>query len=94
MKRTDTTTDGRTGGCSAQWPPVDDQPVTGPGPSPRPPARHRLVAQCGQATAEYALVMLAAAGLAGMALAWAVGGNGVERLMNAVMDSIIAEVNG
>ncbi|MGI9599178.1 MAG: DUF4244 domain-containing protein [Acidimicrobiales bacterium] len=46
----------------------------------------------GQATAEYALVMLAAAGLAGMVLAWAVGGNGVERLMDAVMDSIISEV--
>lgn len=53
-----------------------------------------LTASSGQATAEYALVMLAAAGLAGMALAWAVGGNGVERLLNAVMDSIIAEVTG
>lgn len=51
-----------------------------------------LAASSGQATAEYALVMLAAAGLAGMALAWAVGGDGVERLLNAVMDSIIAEV--
>ncbi|MGH1493488.1 MAG: DUF4244 domain-containing protein [Acidimicrobiales bacterium] len=48
----------------------------------------------GQATAEYALVMLAAAGIAGVALAWAVGGGGIERLLDAVLDSIIAGVTG
>lgn len=55
---------------------------------------NNVTADDGQATAEYALVMLAAAGLAGMVLAWAVGGDGVERLMNAVLDSIIADVTG
>lgn len=43
----------------------------------------------GQATAEYALVMLVAAGIAGVALAWAVGGGGIERLLDAVLNSII-----
>jgi hypothetical protein len=56
--------------------------------------RVSLGGDAGQATAEYALVMLAAAGLAAMALAWAVGGDGVERLMNAVLDSIIGDVTG
>ena len=43
----------------------------------------------GQATAEYALVMLAAAALAGLLLAWAASTDGVSRLLNAVIDSII-----
>lgn len=45
----------------------------------------------GQATAEYALVMLAAAGLAGLLLAWATSTDGVARLMNAVLDSLISD---
>lgn len=58
--------------------------------------RRRLgnAARCsaGQATAEYALVMLAAAGLAGLLLAWATSTDGVARLMNAVLDSLIGDV--
>ncbi len=54
----------------------------------------RLWSQSGQATAEYGLVILAAAALAGVLLAWATGTGGVNRLMDAVMDSIIADVTG
>ncbi|MEM7274515.1 MAG: DUF4244 domain-containing protein [Actinomycetota bacterium] len=58
-----------------------------------------LVIRCtageeGQATAEYALVMLAAAALAGGVLAWVVGSDAVARLMDAVLDSIIGDVSG
>jgi hypothetical protein len=56
------------------------------------PPSHPCRAEAGQATAEYALVMLVAAGIAGVALAWAVGGGGVERLLDAVVDSIISDV--
>lgn len=48
----------------------------------------------GQATAEYALVLLAAAGLAGLLVAWATSTDGIERLMNAVLDSLIAQAGG
>lgn len=47
----------------------------------------------GQATAEYALVMLAAAALAGGVLAWVISSDAVARLMDAVLDSVIGEVN-
>lgn len=46
----------------------------------------------GQATAEYALVMLAAASLAGLVIAWAASTDGVKRLLDAVLDSIISSV--
>ncbi len=45
--------------------------------------------ELGQATAEYALVMLAAAALAGLLLAWATSSGGIDRLLNAIMDSLI-----
>ena len=70
---------------------------THPGPDPagmaateseHPPRREEL----GQATAEYALVMLAAAALAGLLLAWASSSGGIDRLLNAVMDSLIDQV--
>ncbi len=54
-----------------------------------PTDAHR--AERGQATAEYALVMLAAAALAGLLLAWAATTDGVERLANTVMDTIIGD---
>ncbi|MDH5521110.1 MAG: DUF4244 domain-containing protein [Acidimicrobiia bacterium] len=57
-------------------------------------ASSRLRSQAGQATAEYGLVILAAAALAGVLLAGATGNGGVNRLMDAVMDSIIANVTG
>lgn len=68
--------------------PPDDRP------SRRRPRLGRLPSQSGQATAEYGLVILAAAALAGVLLAWATGTGGVNRLMDAVMDSIIADVTG
>ena len=46
----------------------------------------------GQATAEYALVMLAAAALAGLLIAWASSTDGIGRLLDAVLDSIISGV--
>ncbi len=49
--------------------------------------------QEGQATVEYALVLLAAAGLAGALLAWAAGSDGVPRLMNAIMDTLITDAS-
>ncbi len=52
--------------------------------------RLRIRRDDGQATAEYALVMLAAAALAGLLIAWAVGTDGIDRLMNAVLDSLIS----
>lgn len=48
--------------------------------------------QAGQATAEYALVMLAAAGLAGSVLAWAVSTDAIGRLMDSVLETIIGQV--
>lgn len=45
--------------------------------------------EAGQATAEYALVMLAAAALAGLLLTWAAGSDGIDRLLGAVMDSLV-----
>lgn len=61
-------------------------------PSRRRRWRLTLASAAGQATAEYALVMLAAAGLAGLLLAWATSTDGVARLMNAVLDSLIGDV--
>ncbi|MEM9565170.1 MAG: DUF4244 domain-containing protein [Actinomycetota bacterium] len=46
----------------------------------------------GQATAEYALVLLAAAALAGLLLAWATSSDGIARLMDAVLDQLIGDV--
>jgi hypothetical protein len=56
-------------------------------------ARSRATDDAGQATAEYALVMLAAAGLAGSVLAWAVGTDAVGRLMDAVVEQLIGQVS-
>ena len=63
-------------------------------PGPRQPALTSISggpnrAERGQATAEYALVMLAAAAIAGLLLAWAASTDGISRLLNAVIDSII-----
>lgn len=46
----------------------------------------------GQATAEYALVILGAAALAGLVLAWAASTGKISRLLNAVLDSVIGQV--
>ena len=56
---------------------------------------HRLRGSRGQATTEYALVLLAAALVALLVVAWATAGGGaakVARLFNKVIDSVIDKV--
>jgi hypothetical protein len=63
-------------------------------PSPDAPAR-RAIGDRGQATTEYALVLLAAALVALLVIAWATAGGGaarVARLFNRVIDSVIDKV--
>lgn len=54
-----------------------------------PPRRSR---QVGQATAEYALVLLGAAALALMLTAWAARSGAIGRLFDAVVDQLIGKV--
>lgn len=56
---------------------------TGPGP--------RRCDEEGQATAEYALVLLAAAAVAGLLIAWAVNTGAVGRLLDAVFERLLAK---
>ena len=46
----------------------------------------------GQATAEYALVIVGAATIAGLVLAWAASTGRVSKLLNTVLDSVIGQV--
>lgn len=55
-------------------------------------ARATCHAERGQATTEYALVLLGAATLALLVVAWAVKTNKVGRLLDAVFDSVIKKV--
>ena len=58
-------------------------------------ARVRLGDERGQATTEYALVLLAAALVGLMVVAWATAGGGaarISRLFNSVIDSVIDRV--
>ncbi len=48
----------------------------------------------GQATAEYALVILAAALIAVALMTWATGGGGITTLFQAVLDRVIGLVGG
>ena len=54
------------------------------------PDRDRRRAEAGQTTAEYALVILAAAALATMLIAWASHSNAIGRLFDAVLDRVLA----
>ncbi len=57
--------------------------------------RHRFCGERGQATTEYALVLLAAALVGLLVVAWATAGGGatrVSRLFNRVIDSVIERV--
>lgn len=56
---------------------------------PIPPDRPR---ERGQATAEYALVLLGAAALALLLLAWATRTDAIARLLDAILDSILDRV--
>jgi hypothetical protein len=51
--------------------------------------RSRLRSAAGQTTAEYALVILAAAALATLVIAWATHSNAVGRLFDAVLDKVL-----
>jgi hypothetical protein len=56
---------------------------------------HRLAGDRGQATTEYALVLLAAAMVALLVIAWASAGGGaakISRLFNRVIDAVIDRV--
>ena len=50
------------------------------------------LSQKGQATAEYALVIVGAATIAGLVLAWAGSTGKITRLLNAVLDAVIGQV--
>ena len=54
--------------------------------------RRRLRDDRGQSTAEYALVLLGAAGVALLLVAWATKTDKVTRLMNSVIDRVLDQV--
>jgi hypothetical protein len=63
--------------------------------APPPPTGRRCRGDRGQATTEYALVLLAAALVALLVIAWATAGGGAERigrLFNRVIDAVIDRV--
>ena len=51
--------------------------------------RTRIRYDAGQTTAEYALVILAAAALATMLIAWASHSNAIGRLFDAVLERVL-----
>lgn len=53
----------------------------------------RLSGDRGQSTAEYALVLLGAAGVALLLVAWATKTDKVTRLLNSVIDRVLAQVS-
>jgi hypothetical protein len=55
--------------------------------------RRRAVGDRGQSTAEYALVLLGAAGVALLLVAWAAKTGKVTRLLNSVIDRVLAQVS-
>ncbi len=54
------------------------------------PDRARLRGAAGQTTAEYALVILGAAALATLVIAWVTQSNAVGRLFDAVLDRVLS----
>ena len=54
--------------------------------------RHPASAEAGQATAEYALVLLGAAAVALMLAAWAARSGAISDLFDAVVERLIGEV--
>ncbi|MDH3707106.1 MAG: hypothetical protein OES57_13630 [Acidimicrobiia bacterium] len=55
-------------------------------------SRSVRASQRGQATVEYVLIMLGAAAVALLVLAWATGSGKVAALLDAVIDSITGQV--
>ena len=56
------------------------------------PWLRRLRPEHGQATAEYALVMLGAAAIAAILATWAVKSGSISKLFDAVVDQLIDQV--
>lgn len=54
--------------------------------------RSRLDGERGQSTAEYALVLLGAAGVALLLVAWASRTDRITRLLNSVLDRVLGSV--
>ena len=54
--------------------------------------RRRFATDRGQSTAEYALVLLGAAGVALLLIAWATKTDKVTRLLNGVIDRVLDQV--
>ncbi|MGQ0832508.1 MAG: DUF4244 domain-containing protein [Microthrixaceae bacterium] len=52
--------------------------------------RRRLATDRGQSTAEYALVLLGAAGVALLLVAWATKTDKITRLLNSVIDRVLS----
>ena len=61
-------------------------------PEPTVPTPSRRHAEAGQATAEYALVLLGAATVALLLVAWATETGAVGRLLDTVLESILDRV--
>ena len=55
--------------------------------------QRRLRADDGQSTAEYALVLLGAAGVALLLVAWATKTDKVTKLLNSVIDRVLSQVS-
>jgi hypothetical protein len=55
--------------------------------------RRRFTDDRGQSTAEYALVLLGAAGVALLLVAWATKTDKVTRLLNSVVDRVLDQVS-
>jgi hypothetical protein len=54
--------------------------------------RLRARSEAGQTTAEYALVLLGAAAIALLVLAWATQTNKIGRLLDAIVDSLMDKI--
>jgi Flp pilus assembly pilin Flp len=73
--------------------PIDTMPIdTAPVDTAPPPANVLLRRQRGQATAEYALVLLGAAAIALLLVAWATDSDAIGRLLDGVLDRILGQL--
>lgn len=68
------------------------QQLADPLDTARPERRHGERDEAGQATAEYALIIAAAAAIAALLLTWAARTDAIGRLFNAVMDHVINSI--
>jgi hypothetical protein len=55
--------------------------------------RARVARDDGQSTAEYALVLLGAAGVALLLVAWATKSDKITKLLNSVLDRVLSQVS-